>query len=53
MDLLKQDVAHIFYTHLLFYVGILYLSGEPISPHLLRYKAFAVEDHGRGQALSS
>jgi hypothetical protein len=46
MDLLKRDVAHIFHAHFLFYVGILYPSGEPISLHLLRYRAFAVEDHG-------
>jgi hypothetical protein len=28
-------------------------SGEPISPHLLRCGPFAVDDHSRGQALSS
>ncbi len=26
-------------------IGILYLSGEPILPHLLRYSAFVVKDH--------
>jgi len=26
-------------------IGILYLSGEPISLHLLRYSAFVVKDH--------
>jgi len=26
-------------------IGILYLSGAPILPHLLRYRAFAVDDH--------
>ena len=30
---------------LFLYVGILYLSGEPILLHLLRYSAFAVDDH--------
>jgi hypothetical protein len=34
-------------------IGIFYLSGEPISPHLLRCGPFAVENHSRGQALSS
>ena len=29
MDFLKLDVVHIFHTHFLFYVGILYPSGEP------------------------
>ena len=28
-----------------FIIGILYLSGEPISLHLLRYSTFAVDDH--------
>jgi hypothetical protein len=28
-----------------FYVGILQPAAEPISPHLLRYMAFAVGDH--------
>jgi len=27
------------------YVGIFYPTGEPISPHLLRYSARAVDDH--------
>ncbi|TET69645.1 MAG: hypothetical protein E3J44_07645 [Candidatus Aminicenantes bacterium] len=31
----------------LLYVGIIYPSGGPISPHLLRYRAFAVENHSR------
>ncbi|HEA64872.1 MAG TPA: hypothetical protein ENI02_01875 [Candidatus Aminicenantes bacterium] len=31
----------------LFYVGIIYPSGRPISPHLLRYRAFAVKNHSR------
>jgi hypothetical protein len=26
-------------------IGIFYLTGEPISPHLLRCSPFAVEDH--------
>jgi len=34
-------------------IGIFYTLGEPISPHLLRCGPFAVEDHSRGQALSS
>jgi hypothetical protein len=45
MDLLKQDIKHIFHTYFSFYVGILYPSGEPISPHLLRCGAFAVDNH--------
>ncbi|TET73530.1 MAG: hypothetical protein E3J44_00845 [Candidatus Aminicenantes bacterium] len=28
-------------------VGIIYPSGGPISPHLLRYRAFAVKNHSR------
>jgi len=28
-----------------FIIGTSYLSGEPISPHLLRYRVFAVKDH--------
>jgi hypothetical protein len=31
----------------LLYVGIIYPSGGPISPHLLRYRAFAVKNHSR------
>jgi len=27
------------------FIGIFYLSGEPILMHLLRYRAFAVGDH--------
>ncbi|MEA3420317.1 MAG: hypothetical protein U9Q97_01415, partial [Acidobacteriota bacterium] len=27
------------------YIGILYLTGEPILLHLLRYSAFVVKDH--------
>jgi len=26
-------------------IGILYLTGEPILPHLLRYSPFVVKDH--------
>ncbi len=29
----------------LLYVGLIYPSGGPISPHLLRYRAFAVKNH--------
>ncbi len=32
-------------TLFIFIIGIFYPSGEPISPHLLRCSAFAVEDH--------
>ena len=28
-----------------FSIGTFYLTGEPISPHLLRYNGFAVKDH--------
>ena len=35
------------------YVGIFYLPGEPISLHLLRCGTIAVDNHSRGQALSS
>jgi hypothetical protein len=31
----------------LFYIGKIYPSGGPISPHLLRYRTFAVENHSR------
>jgi len=31
--------------NILFLIGIFYPSGKPISPHLLRYKGFAVGDH--------
>jgi hypothetical protein len=31
----------------LLYVDITYPSGGPISPHLLRYRAFAVKNHSR------
>jgi hypothetical protein len=31
----------------LLYVGIIYPSGGPISPHLLRYRAFAVKNRSR------
>jgi len=30
---------------ILIIIGILYLTGEPILPHLLRYSAFVVKDH--------
>jgi len=42
MDLLKQGVKHIFNEYFLFYVGILYPSGEPILPRLFRCSPFAV-----------
>jgi hypothetical protein len=35
MDLLKQNVKHIFHTYFSFYVGIFYPTGKSISPHLL------------------
>jgi hypothetical protein len=42
MDLLKQDIEHIFQTYFSFYVGILYPSGEPISLQSLRCNPLAV-----------
>jgi len=35
-------VSFIFFR---FFIGIFYPTGEPISPHLLRCSAFAVDDH--------
>jgi len=31
---------------LLFYRGFVYLSGKPMTPHLLHYQGLAVDDYG-------
>jgi len=38
-------IKYIFENKFFILIGISYPKGEPISPHLLRYSPFAVDDH--------
>jgi len=44
-DIAANDNMNILKIVLYTFIGIFYLSGEPILPHLLRYRAFAVNNH--------
>ena len=47
ITLLNKSVKNILFI----FIGLFYLSGEPISPHLLRCDPFAVDHHsGMGHA---
>jgi hypothetical protein len=52
-DIAKSPCEFFFEKKFFILIGIFYPAGEPILLHLLRYSPFAVDDHSRGQALSS
>jgi len=53
-DIAINHDKYFFEKKLFILIGIFYPSGEPISPHLLRYDPFAVDDHSfMGRCLAS
>jgi len=53
-DIAVTESIILFLRILYIFIGILYPSGEPISPHLLRCGLFAVENHSfTGPRLAS
>jgi hypothetical protein len=44
-DIARNPDKYFFENIFFILIGIFYLSGEPISPHLLRCDPFAVDDH--------
>jgi len=44
-ELILTLLKNLFKKYLFIFIDVFYPSGEPILPHLLRYRAFAVDDH--------